>query len=73
MAPASLLASASVTPAGHIVGHIATDGLAWESLTEHIVAVPGERLAKALALGYDDPRRDQLMDEVLAGVPDELI
>jgi hypothetical protein len=62
-----------VTPAGHIVGCIDTDGLAWESLTEHIVAVHGQRLPKALALGYDDPRRDQLMNEVLAEVPDELI
>lgn len=55
---------------GHVVGYIDPDGLAWESLIEGIVAVHGQRLAEALALGYDDPRRDPLMDHVLAEVPD---
>jgi hypothetical protein len=59
--------------AGHIVGYIDEQGLAWESLTERIVALHGGRLAEALALPYEDPRRDTLMDEVLADVPDELI
>jgi hypothetical protein len=59
--------------AGQIVGYIDEQGLAWESLTERIVAVKGNRLAEALALPYDDPRRDQLMDEVVGDVPDELI
>jgi hypothetical protein len=59
--------------AGHIVGYIDEQGLAWESLTERIVALDGGRLAEALALPYDDPRRDQLMDEVLEDVPDGLI
>jgi hypothetical protein len=59
--------------AGHIVGYIDEHGLAWESLTERIVALQGGRLAEALALPYDDPRRDQLMDQVLADVPDDLI
>jgi hypothetical protein len=58
---------------GHIVGYIDQQGLAWESLRERIVAVQGNRLAEALSLPYDDPRRDQLMDEVLGDVPDELI
>jgi hypothetical protein len=58
---------------GHIVGYIDPDGLAWESLIERIVAVQGGRLAEALALPYDDPRRDRLIDDVLADVPDELI
>jgi hypothetical protein len=58
---------------GHIVGYVDEQGLAWESLTERIVAVHGNRLAEALVLPYDDPRRDQLMDEVLADLPDELI
>jgi hypothetical protein len=59
--------------AGHIVGYIDEQGLAWESLTERIVAAQGNRLAEALALPYEDPRRDQLLDEVLGDVPDELI
>jgi hypothetical protein len=59
--------------AGHLVGYIDEQGLAWESLTERIVAVKGNRLAEALALPYEDPRRDQLMDEVVGDVPDELI
>jgi hypothetical protein len=59
--------------AGHIVGYIDQQGLAWESLRERIVAVQGSRLAEALTLPYDDPRRDQLMNEVLGDVPDELI
>ena len=37
------------------------------------MAVQGERLAKATALPYDDPRRDQLIDQALAEVPDDLI
>jgi hypothetical protein len=59
--------------AGHLVGYIDEHRLAWESLTERIVAVHGQRLAEALGLPFDDPRRDQLMDEALAQVPDELI
>jgi hypothetical protein len=59
--------------AGHIVGYVDEQGLAWESLTERIVAVHGNRLAEALALQYEDPRRDRLMDEVLGDVPDGLI
>ena len=58
---------------GHVVGYIDEQGLAWESLTERIVAVKGNRLAEALAVPYDDPRRDQLMDEAVGDVPDELI
>ena len=58
---------------GRIVGFIDEQGLAWESLRERIVAVQGNRLAEALTLPYDDPRRDQLMHEVLGDVPDELI
>jgi hypothetical protein len=58
---------------GHLVGYIDEQGLAWESLTERIVAVKGNRLAEALAVPYDDPRRDQLMDEAVGDVPDELI
>jgi hypothetical protein len=59
--------------AGHLVGYIDEHGRAWESLTERVVAVHGQRLAEALVLPFDDPRRDQLMDEALAEVPDELI
>jgi hypothetical protein len=59
--------------AGHIVGYIDEQELAWESLTERIVAVQGNLLAEALALPYDDSRRDQLMDQVLGDLPDELI
>jgi hypothetical protein len=58
---------------GHIVGYIDEQGLAWESLRERIVAVSGTRLAEALALPYDDERRDELMDEILEAVPDELL
>ena len=58
---------------GHIVGYIDEQGLAWESLRERILAVSGTRLAEALALPYDDARRDELMDEVLEAVPDELL
>ena len=58
---------------GHLVGYIDADGLAWQSLTERIVAVEGQRLAEAMALPYDDPRRDRLMDQLLAKVPEELI
>jgi len=59
--------------AGHLVGYIDQDGLAWESLGERIVAVRGQRLAEAIALLDDDPRRDELMDQVLSEVPDDLI
>jgi hypothetical protein len=58
---------------GHLVGYIDEHGLAWESLIERIVAVHGQRLAEAMALPYDDRRRDQLMDDALAEVPDELL
>lgn len=58
---------------GHVVGCIDADGLAWQSLTERIVAVEGQRLAEAMALPFDDLRRDRFMDQVLAKVPDELI
>ena len=58
---------------GHLVGYIDEQGVAWESLTERIVAIDGQRLAEAMALQYDDPRRDRLMVHILAEVPDELI
>ena len=58
---------------GHIIGYIDEQGLAWESLRERILAVSGTRLAEALALPYDDARRDELMDEALEAVPDELL
>jgi hypothetical protein len=58
---------------GHLVGYIDEHGLAWQSLIERIVAVHGQRLAEAMALPYHDPRRDQLMDDALAEVPDELL
>jgi hypothetical protein len=58
---------------GHVVGYIDAAGLAWPSLTERIVAVEGQRLAEAMALPYDAPRRDQLIDGALASVPDELL
>jgi hypothetical protein len=58
---------------GHLVGYIDETGLAWESLIECIVAKLGGRLFEALALPYDDPQRDRLMEEVLTEVPDELI
>jgi hypothetical protein len=58
---------------GHLVGYIDEHGLAWQSLIERIVAVQGQRLAKSMALPYDDPRRDHLMDDALAEVPDELL
>jgi hypothetical protein len=58
---------------GHLVGYIDEQGLAWESLTERIVAQLGGRLLEALALPYDDPQRDRLMEQLLAEVPDELI
>jgi hypothetical protein len=45
----------------------------WESLAERIVAIQGSRLADALVLPHDDQQRDQLMDQVLADIPDELI
>jgi hypothetical protein len=58
---------------GNLVGYIDEQGLAWESLAERIVAVEGHRLAEALALPYDDPRRDRLLEEALLEVPDELL
>jgi len=58
---------------GHLVGYIDETGVGWESLLERVVAVYGHRLAEAMALPYDGPRRDQLMDEVLANVPENLI
>jgi hypothetical protein len=58
---------------GHIVGYIDEQGLAWESLTERIIAIHGSRLAEALALPHDDSQRDQLMDQVLRDLPGELI
>jgi hypothetical protein len=58
---------------GHIVGYVDEQGLAWESLRERILAVSGARLAEALALPYDDARRDELMGEVLETVPDVLL
>jgi hypothetical protein len=58
---------------GHLVGYIDEQGLAWESLGEQIVAVHGGRIAEAVALPYDDPRRDRLIDGVLDDLPDELI
>jgi hypothetical protein len=58
---------------GHIVGYIDEQGLAWESLAERIVAIQGHKLADAIALPYEHPDRDRLIDEALANVPDELI
>jgi hypothetical protein len=58
---------------GYLVGYIDEHGLAWESLTEKLAATHGPQLAQALSLPYDDPRRDQLLDQVLAALPDELI
>ena len=57
---------------GHIVGYVDEQGMAWESLRERILAVSGTRLAEALALPYNDPRRDHLMDDVL-DVPEDLV
>lgn len=56
----------------HLVGDIDQHGLAWESLTERIIAVHGHRLAEAIALPYNDPRRDHLMDEDF-DVPEDLV
>jgi hypothetical protein len=53
-------------------GH-ASSRPAWESRPERLVAVTARRLAAAIALDPDDPRRDQLMDAVLGELPDELI
>jgi hypothetical protein len=58
---------------GHVVGYIDEHGLPWESLIERIVAVHGQLLAEAMALPHDDPRRDHVMDDALAEVPDELL
>jgi hypothetical protein len=57
----------------HLVGYVDEHGHAWESLTERLVATLGGRLFDALTLHPADPRRDQLIEEVLADVPDELI
>ena len=57
----------------HIVGYIDDDGLAWESLSERIVAQRGGRLLDALKLHPDDPLRDRQIEQALADVPDELI
>ena len=58
---------------GHLVGYIDEHGLAWESLTEQLVAAHAGRLSEALALPNGDPQRDRLMDELLAEVPDQLL
>jgi hypothetical protein len=58
---------------GYLVGYIDEHGLAWESLTEKLAATHGPRLAEALSLPFDDPRRDQLLDQVLTELPGELI
>jgi hypothetical protein len=58
---------------GRMVGYIDEHGLGWESLSERIVAVYGARLAEAMALPYDNPQRDKLMEEILVDVPDDLI
>jgi hypothetical protein len=58
---------------GHIVGYIDEQGVAWESLAERIVARHGGRLFDALRLDPDDPRRERLIEQALAWVPDELI
>ena len=50
---------------GHLVGYIDEHGLAWESLTEQLVAVHAGRLSEALALPNGDPQRDRLIDELL--------
>lgn len=58
---------------GHLVGYVDPSGLAWESLTEQLVATDGGRLAEALCLPDGDRGRDDLLDQILADVPDELI
>lgn len=58
---------------GHLVGYIDEHGLAWESLLECLIANHGARLAEALALPEHEPRRDRLIDQAVANVPDELI
>jgi len=58
---------------GYLVGYIDDNGLAWESLTERLVAIHAGRLAEALALSPSAPRRNQLMVEILIDVPDQLI
>jgi hypothetical protein len=58
---------------GHIVGYIDEQGLAWQSLAETIVARHSGRLFEALRLPDDDARRDRLIEQALADVPDELI
>jgi hypothetical protein len=58
---------------GQLAGYIDPGGLAWESLTEQLVATHGGQLAEALRLPAGHPRREQLLNDVLADVPDELI
>lgn len=58
---------------GHLAGYIDDCGLAWESLTEQLVATHGGRLAEALRLPDEDRRRDELLEQLLADLPDELI
>lgn len=58
---------------GHLAGYIDESGLAWESLTEQLVATHGGRLAEALRLPDEDRRRDELLEQLLADLPDELI
>jgi len=58
---------------GHLVGYIDEKGLAWQSLTERLIAGYGHRLATAMAEPQADPRRDIEMDAVLDDVPDDLL
>jgi hypothetical protein len=58
---------------GHLAGYIDESGLAWESLTEQLVATHGGRLAEALRLPDEDRRRDELFEQLLAHLPDELL
>jgi hypothetical protein len=58
---------------GRIVGYIDEYGLAWESLTERIVAQRAGRLFDALKLHPDNPLRDRLIEQAVTDVPDELI
>jgi hypothetical protein len=58
---------------GYIVGYIDDQGLAWQSLAEQLVATRAGLLAEALQLPDSDRRRDELLEELLADVPDELL
>jgi hypothetical protein len=58
---------------GHIVGYVDETGLAWQSLTEELVATRAGRLAEAIQLPAVEPRREQLIEALLADLPDELI